>query len=1162
MKSIRKITKLFVGTAALLLMAQWAKAQSGKALVLNGSSQYMTVPHSNLFNFDGNGTKGNTALTITFWFKTSAGGANARVIAKRANAFGVDQATGGVGGTGYEAFLNSGNSGQLGPNLRTTASTPNLGAAYNSKTGIYDNVWHHAAFIVAYDGANTINATYIDGANYTSKSTTGVYNAANLVNLVIGAASDFSNKYAGLLDDIRIYNKELTASEVANDLSTLTVDNSTPNLVAAWDFENVSGANVPDVSGNGHDGTLVGSPALKNVFSKYLLLNGTDAYMVVSNHADLNLAAGQSLTITAKVRTNDFSKRILSKRPGGAGVGYEFINNSSGNGQFGINLTTNKGAAGPPYGTSNIADYSWHHLAMVVDPSTSNTKIYVDGVLQQTKNSTNLDMTSTVNNSADLFFGTLNTFSSFMNVQLDDIRFWRMAMTDAEVLADKDSTIDGSEANLIAAWDFENVSGNTVPDISGNNHPGTLNGGYAIITPTGSMQVVSTSLTQTQLPTGKGNANQRIIAVQVKTEGTQNPLTLSQINFNMNGTTNINDVSSIKIYYTGANSRFDTSNLFATVTPASGTLTANGSQSLTMGDNYFFISYDVSASATEGNLLDAACESIVTNAGTTTLSSSTVSGSRTILLAHSLLFKPGDYGSVSYRIPAIVTAADGSLVTVTDKRWNHSGDLAAKIDPVVRRSTDGGKTWSEPVVIANFGGPNGAGDAALVVDKTNNDIICLVSADKGLWSSTHADPAKVLIIRSSDNGVTWGAPVDVTSQIYGPNPGWKALFVASGRANQLRDGTLVAAITVREDVEGVEKLNNYMIKSTDHGVTWIATAGMAELGGDESKIVELNNGDLMMSIRNPGTRRFNTSSDKGLTWGTAYNQPAITDPNCNGDFIRYTSTIDGYDKNRLLHSIPFAGSRQNVSVMMSTDEGATWPIRKTIFPASSAYSSLTILPDGTIGMYYENGEYGDVYGMYFVNFSLSWLTDGADTYVPSPLPVKLEDFGAKAEKIGNRVNAYWKTSSEQSLSHFVLECSEDGQNFVKVAQSQAKSSMGVQTYSTYFNSPFKASKIYLRLKSVDKDGSSEYSNTIALNLNLLTSFLLSPNPAKDQVQVSTGPIKSGAELSFVNTLGKTVKRLRLEQENPTISLKDLPKGLYVVKLKIDEQELLQKLIKE
>ena len=100
----------------------------------------------------------------------------------------------------------------------------------------------------------------------------------------------------------------------------------------------------------------------------------------------------------------------------------------------------------------------------------------------------------------------------------------------------------------------------------------------------------------------------------------------------------------------------------------------------------------------------------------------------------------------------------------------------------------------------------------------------------------------------------------------------KDLFVASGRAHQLRDGKIVAAIAVREDVSGTERINNYMITSADGGTTWTTNSGIAEIGGDEAKVVELNNGNIMMSIRNSGTRRFNISTDKGLTWGTAYNQ--------------------------------------------------------------------------------------------------------------------------------------------------------------------------------------------------------------------------------------------------------------------------------------------------
>ncbi|MFV8327560.1 exo-alpha-sialidase [Flavobacterium sp. ZS1P14] len=496
----------------------------------------------------------------------------------------------------------------------------------------------------------------------------------------------------------------------------------------------------------------------------------------------------------------------------------------------------------------------------------------------------------------------------------------------------------------------------------------------------------SVSLIQTELPTALGAHDQRILAVKVTASNSS--AILNRLKFTMTGTTDVADVRTIKVYSSGANAVFNpaTATLFGTIGPASGDLVANGTQTLTSGDNYFWITYDVAASATEGNLLDATCESIVVNNVAYNATPNTIAGNRVILLTNTLLFTPGDAGSLHYRIPAIITAADGSLVTVTDKRWNHAGDLAAKIDPVVRRSTDKGKTWTTPLVIANFGGPNGAGDAALVLDKTNGNLLCILSAEKGFFTSTNAAPAKVLIVRSTDNGKTWGTPLDVTHQIYGPNPNWKGLFVASGRAHQLHDGKIVAAIAVREDVAGKEHINNYMISSTDHGASWIASTGRAELDGDESKIIELNNGNLMMSIRNKGPRRFNISIDQGLTWGTAYDQVDITDPNCDGDLIRYTSTLDGYNKNRLLHSIPFANNRTNVSVLMSTDEGATWPIRKTIFSGASAYSSLTVLPDGTIGIYYENGE-NSIYQMYFARFSLKWLSDGKDTFITNK-PIK------------------------------------------------------------------------------------------------------------------------------------------------------------------------------
>lgn len=717
---------------------------------------------------------------------------------------------------------------------------------------------------------------------------------------------------------------------------------------------------------------------------------GSNQYMSVVDHADIDIAASQSRTVTALVRTSTPQAiRILSKR---SGAGYEFITSASG--IPGLNASDASGAHGAVFTASpNIANNQWHHVAMVIDQgnaASKTVKLYVDGVLISTGPtfSTAGDFSTAMNL---IVGGVSGTAAGQFNGSLDNVRIWNKAMTASEIIADQDAVVNTPTTNLLAAWDFEGVIGTNVPDVSGNNHPGTLVGSPTVAPVPVNMVVNATTLTQTQLPTGLGDVNQRIISVKVTTEGFQNVLTASALNFTMNGTTSISDVSTIKVYYTGSSNNFNTTTAFGTaITPATGALTANGSQVLTEGDNYFWIAYDVVAGATEGNLLDATCESIVASSVTYTPTSTTVAGNRVILLANTLLFTPGDAGSVSYRIPAIITAADGSLVTATDKRWNHSGDLAAKIDPVVRRSTDNGKIWSAPVTIANFGGATGAGDCAFILDKTTGHLLCLFVAEKGFFASTAADPIKIKYCRSTDNGITWGAPVDITNQVYGAgcsNPitqNWQGVFIGSGRQFQMRDGGLVVALTVRDGSSGI---NNYMMYSTDGGINWTVSTAVAETGGDEAKLVELNNGNLLMSIRNSGTRRFNVSTDKGLTWGTAYNQTDITDPNCDGDIIRYTSTLDGFDKNRLLHTIPFAGNRTNVSVLLSTDEGATWPVRKTIFSGASAYSSLTVLPDGTLGIYYENGE-NSTYQMYFVRFSLNWLTNGADTYTTPTLGIK------------------------------------------------------------------------------------------------------------------------------------------------------------------------------
>jgi hypothetical protein len=940
-----------------------------------------------------------------------------------------------------------------------------------------------------------------------------------------------------------------------------------------------------------------------------LSLDGINSYMSVADHSDLDIAPGQTKTITCWIKTTSPStatSRIIAKRGGSntlnpsttgtTGTGYEMWMGSGANaGKMAGNAAAWNTVASSSQSFSTAGynpvasnDGVWHHIAAVFDNSSTNKTVtfYVDGINPNFKVGT-FSATYDFSTAVSFIVGAATNATNFFNGLIDDVRIWNVAMSQAQVQTDMTTAIHGPATNLLAAWDFENVTAPSIPDVSGNSHTGTLNGNATIAAISGNMTYSSTSLTQTELPAGRGNADQRIIAINVQTNGTTSPLSLTALGLTMTGTTNIADVSNIKIYYTGSSSRFATTTSLGSVSPATGTLTATGSQTLLSGSNYFWIAYDVSTSATEGDLLDATCESVTVGGTAYTITSpnNTVAGSRTVLLANTLLYAPGDAGSVSYRIPAIITAADGSLVTVTDKRWNNTADLKNKIDLVVRRSTDNGQSWSAPLTISNFGSPNGTGDAALVLDKVVNPgtLLCLFAANVGFGASTPTVPINIQYCKSTDNGQTWSLPSDITNQVYGAgcsNPiskTWYGAFVASGRMHQLRSGRIIAVLDVRQTSGGTQ--DNFTMHSDDGGSTWVAetsdatTNGIAAAGqANEAKLVQLDNGNLMMSTRHAPNQLMSISTNAGVKWGTATSNAQLVEPSCNGDFIRYTSTVDGYNKSRLLQSIPNnSGTRKDVSVFISYDEGATWNTSRSIYPQASAYSSLTILPDGTIGIYYENGEYGDVYDMYFARFSLNWLTNGADTYLtPAPLislhsspsSLNLINFEGKLSANKQQTLLHWRTGNEINSSPFEVEYSIDGNTFNKVGEVAALNGSSRNDYKFTHNIPSQNSIIYYRLKIVDKNGEFTYSNTLPFDKTGTSFLTASPNPVTNMASVSAS-FTGEASVSIISAAsGQTVKKFNTNQNAFTIDMSALPNQLYLLKLQTATSEDIIKIVKQ
>ena len=739
--------------------------------------------------------------------------------------------------------------------------------------------------------------------------------------------------------------------------------------------------------------------------SHYLTFNGVDQYMSIPHHPDFNIDSDESFSLTAWVRNVSYTeypryicKRDAASNSGSERSGYEFFGTPAAGQSLGLNTpTTTSGHALSVYTGITVPAGEWMHIALVVDRAENIIRIFHNG---NTNTAWSASLNGwTVENTHDLFVGAGNSGGQpcyFCNGSFGNIRFYNIALDDEMIAADIDtddiSNLPQEMHNaLLAAYDMDsaNVDDNIMHDISGNGHVANMMN-FAF----GDAEILNVSLVQESRKIGRANDNEVLLRAAVSFGGENASINDNSLSFSLQGTSDVDDVKSVKIYSTGTSPVFDNRDLqnavlLADVEPSLDVTDCQINAEIVSGVNYLWITVEMADDATEGNVIDAELYSVSTPSQTFEIVNPSPSGYREIILAHTLLFQPGDYNSTNYRIPGVITAKDGSIVAVTDKRKYNQGDLPEDIDIVCRRSTDGGHTWSEPYTIAQGTGYNhGFGDCVLAWTNDDNGLIAGFVGGVGLWNSTPSNPIRSYISRSYDNGQTWTEPEDITDFIFGSNcvvpehRTWRASFFGSGNGLITSTGRIMFVAAIRETT--AQSLSNYAVYSDDNGITW-HVSGRASVSGDEAKVTELVDGRILMSIRHNGKRWYNISNDGGETWQSSTSTwNDITAPACNGDMIRYTSVNQGFNKNRLLHSVPFGSSRTDVSVYISYDEGETWPVRKCIVPYSSAYSSLCVLPDGTIGLYVEEEYPGNSgYSTVFYNFSLEWLTDGADSLDPT-----------------------------------------------------------------------------------------------------------------------------------------------------------------------------------
>lgn len=358
-------------------------------------------------------------------------------------------------------------------------------------------------------------------------------------------------------------------------------------------------------------------------------------------------------------------------------------------------------------------------------------------------------------------------------------------------------------------------------------------------------------------------------------------------------------------------------------------------------------------------------------------------------------------GNIHYRIPELLACKDGTLLAFADKRYSGAGDLPNKIEVMVKISTNNGTNWSteKRITPQSQSKKDGHGDTAAVLDRKTGDVIAVVAFGQGFLNSTPQDPIRIRTIRSRNNGESWEAPIDITSQIYGDGckdptrKTWHAAFVSSGNGLQLRNGRIMFVINVRESSQKTgASFRNYVMYSDDGGHKWKVSRGSPKnhQGGNEAKIVELNqDGHLLMNIRPNGPvwkRLLSRSYDYGETWTEAKIQQDLPSSGSNGDMIYYTSTLNGYDKNRI---ITLVGSRPwdgrgpgEPQFYISYDEGYTWTNYKKLYQKDAGYSSLAILKDGSIGILAELTKPWDG-PIWFLRASIEWCNSNDNPCSPT-----------------------------------------------------------------------------------------------------------------------------------------------------------------------------------
>ncbi|MBI2404682.1 hypothetical protein HYV22_00705, partial [Candidatus Gottesmanbacteria bacterium] len=432
----------------------------GNGGFFDGVDDYVDVPGGTSITFGGD-------MTVSAWMKTSSS-AERPILSNRTS-----------GGTGSGRFYFGINGGKAFL-YHNSASPPNVSAV----TSINNNAWH----LLTYVRSGTTTNIYVDGVLDKTTTQTNYVNGAKAIR--IGHDVDNVTEYfPGSIDDVRIYNRALSPSEVSQ------LYNFAPGPVGYWKMDEGSGTDANDNSGKGNTGTLTSGPTwVQGKYGKAVSFDGSDDNVNIPDQSNWDFSQGgldagkQDFTISAWTK---LSSSIVNARPaivGKAGNaagsgGYTFwIPNGSTNLRLSLSDTINTIALDVTNPTS-LADNKWHYLTALLDrePTTDTAYFYVDGKLVSSASSATIAGNS-VSTTFPFRIGdnpgdSLSTWTGI----IDDVKIYNYARTNQQIVEDMNAghpTGGSPLGSQLIYWKLDEQQGNTINNsgFGGSTYNGTNSG--------------------------------------------------------------------------------------------------------------------------------------------------------------------------------------------------------------------------------------------------------------------------------------------------------------------------------------------------------------------------------------------------------------------------------------------------------------------------------------------------------------------------------------------------------------------------------------------------------------------------------------------------------------------------------------------------------------